>query len=68
MDMFIHVNLFYKFLFLFLFQAKYSEDEPSLASSWKGDKSAESLLNDPEELQKVVLSERSKNLKLKGLH
>lgn len=46
-------------------KAKYSEDEPSLAASWKGDKFVEGLPNDPEELQRVVLSERSENLKLK---
>ncbi|XP_062608444.1 centrosomal protein of 162 kDa-like [Saccostrea cucullata] len=46
-------------------KAKYSEDEPSLAASWKGDKSVEGLPNDLEELQNLVLSERNANQKLR---
>nr|XP_022288721.1 centrosomal protein of 162 kDa-like isoform X3 [Crassostrea virginica] len=46
-------------------RAKYSEDEPSLAASWKGDKSADGLPTNLEELQKAVISERKENHRLK---
>ncbi|XP_078339007.1 centrosomal protein of 162 kDa-like isoform X2 [Crassostrea virginica] len=46
-------------------RAKYSEDEPSLAASWRGDKSTDGLPNDLEELQKAVISERKENHRLK---
>jgi hypothetical protein len=38
-----------------------------LSASWKGEKSVEDLPIDLEELQKMVLSERTANQKLRGM-
>ncbi|XP_056015434.1 centrosomal protein of 162 kDa-like isoform X3 [Ostrea edulis] len=46
-------------------RTKFSENEPALSASWKGDKSVEDLPIDLEELQKLVLSEKTANQNLR---